>query len=165
MGFIGLKGQCTPYLIRKDFKQSPSLFWNGSAGAIYPLIERLARQKLIKHASTKNDLRGGKLYVLTKFGEKALKTWLFQPTSPVVIGVPPDPLRNRIEILGFLKPEMRKSFLDQVALELENHLKVFVRDCEESRKTDFFKYWSLRGAVLNMQSRLDWIREIAEVLN
>src|ERR1043166_5626247 len=96
LGLIGIKGPCTPYVVRKDFQKSASLFWSGSAGTIYPLIERLARHKLIKHASTKDDKRGGNLYVLTRAGEKALKDWLYQPDSAIVIGIPPDPLRNRI---------------------------------------------------------------------
>src|SRR5687767_266358 len=110
LGLIGVKGPCTPYLVRKDFQKSPSPFWSGSAGTIYPLIERLARQKLIKHVSTRDDKRGGNLYVLTKSGEKALKDWLYEPGSQIVIGIPPDPLRNRIEFLAFLAPKLRRTF-------------------------------------------------------
>lgn len=165
LGHIGVKGPCTPYVVRKEFQKSLSPFWSGSAGTIYPLIERLAWQKLIKHVSTKDDKRGGNLYVLTKAGEKALKDWLYQPSSAIVIGIPPDPLRNRVEFLAFLAPKLRKSFLDKVILELEAQLKVFVSSCEESRKTDRFEYLLLRGAVLNMRARLDWIREVAEALD
>jgi DNA-binding PadR family transcriptional regulator len=165
LGLIGIKGPCTPYLVRKDFQKSPSAFWSGSSGTIYPLIQRLARQKLIKHVSTKDDKRGGNLYVLTKAGEKALRSWLYQPSSPTVIGIPPDPLRNRIEILAFLAPKVRKTFLDKVVPELETQMKAMLRDCEESRKRDVFRYLALRGAVLNVRARLAWIREVAETLD
>lgn len=165
LGLIGVKGPCTPYVVRKDFQKSSSLFWSGSAGTIYPLIERLARQKLIKHVSTKDDKRGGNLYVLTKAGEKALKDWLYQPDSPVVTGIPPDPLRNRIGILAFLAPKLRKSFVEKVMLELEDQLKLFVGKCEELRKSDLFEYLSFRGAVLNVEARLDWLREVAKALD
>jgi DNA-binding PadR family transcriptional regulator len=165
LGLVGIKGPCTPYQIRIEFKQSPSPYWSGSAGAIYPIIERLADQKLIEHVSTKDNLRGGKLYVLTKTGEKKLESWLYQPTSPVVVGIPPDFLRNRIELLAFLTPEVRRNFLRDVAAELENQLEVFFRDCEKARNIDLFAYLSARGSLLHAQARVNWIHEIIDLLD
>lgn len=165
LGLIGVKGPCTPYVIRKEFKESPTLYWNGSAGTIYPIIERLEQQKLISHVSTKDDLRGGKLYILTKIGKRTLKAWLYQPTSPLVIGTPPDALRNRVELLAFLAPKVRKNFLDEVVLELENQLQVFVRDCEEAQENNLFTFFSARGSLLHAQARLDWIREVISTLD
>lgn len=165
LGLIGVKGPCTPYAIRKEFKKSPSLFWSGSAGTIYPIIERLEQQKLINYISTKNDLRGGKLYVLTKIGEKILKEWYYQPKSALVTETPPDPLRNRIELLSFLPSQIRKEFLQNVMSELENQLAIYIRDCENSQRTDFFEYISSRGCVLHAEARLKWIREIITIID
>ena len=165
LGIIGIKGPCTPYAVRKEFQQSPTPFWSGSAGAIYPLIGRLVRRELIKEASTTNDARGSKLYILTVKGGETLKLWLNQPTSPIVFGNPPDPLRNRIEFLGFLTPQKRKSFLAKVRATLEEHLAVMVKDSEECDRSNYFDYLSSRGAVLAMQARLKWIVEITEILD
>ncbi|HEX8736795.1 MAG TPA: PadR family transcriptional regulator [Pyrinomonadaceae bacterium] len=164
LGLIGLKGPCTPYVVRKEFQQSPTPFWSGSAGAIYPLIERLTRQKLIDESSSTDDARGSKLYTLTAEGEKVLKQWLHQPAAPIVIGTPPDPLRNRIEFLAFLTPRQRKSLLAQVKAGLEEHLKDVIRYSQECDQSNYFDYLSLRGAVLAARARLDWIVEITEIL-
>jgi DNA-binding PadR family transcriptional regulator len=165
LGVIGIKGPCTPYFVRKEFQQSPTPFWSGSAGAIYPLIRRLVSQELIKESSTTNDARGSKLYTLTTEGERILKQWLNQPTSPIVIGTPPDPLRNRIEFLGFLALQKRKSYLAKVRASLEEHLAVVVKDSEECDRSNYFDYLSSRGTVLAMQARLKWIIEITETLD
>lgn len=165
LGLIGVKGPCTPYLVRKEFQQSPTPFWSGSAGAIYPLIERLARQKLIDEVPIADDARGTKLYILTAKGKKTLKQWLQQSTSPIVTGTPPDPLRNRMEFLGFLTPQIRKRFLEDVRASLESHLKEAVKDSEECDQSNYFDYLSIRGVVLAAQARLDWIVEIIQILD
>ena len=164
LAIIGIKGPCTPYLVRKEFQQSPTPFWSGSAGTIYPLIERLTRGKLISETSQPNDIRGSKLYILTDEGKKALKQWLNQPTSPTVFGTPPDPLRSRIEFLGFLTPQERKSFLAEVRTELEKHLKDVIKNSEECDPSNYFYELSTRGSVFAAQARLDWIVEISEIL-
>src|SRR5215213_1664827 len=148
LGLIGIKGPCTPYVVRKEFQQSPTPFWSGSAGAIYPLIERLSRQKLIDEISSTDDARRSKRYILTKEGKKILKQWLHQPASSIVTGTPPDPLRNRIEFLGFLTPQKRKSFLAEVRTGLEEHLKDVIKDSEECDRSNYFDYLSIRGVVL-----------------
>jgi DNA-binding PadR family transcriptional regulator len=164
LGLIGIKGPCTPYLVRKIFQQSPTPFWSGSAGTIYPLVERLTRRKLISETSQPNDIRGSKLYILTDKGKKALKQWLNQPTSPTVFGTPPDPLRHRIGFLGFLTPQERKSFLEEVRAKLEEHLKDAIKVSEECNSSNYFNVLSTRGGVFAAQARLDWIVEISEIL-
>ena len=47
LALVSEDGPATPYAIRKIFLDSPSPQWSGSAGTIYPLIERLSRRKLI----------------------------------------------------------------------------------------------------------------------
>lgn len=164
LGVISVKGQCTPYAVRKEFQESQTPYWSGSRGAIYPLIDRLRRQKLIKIASLTEDARGGKLYILTPKGEKVLRDWLYQPRSSLVIGTPPDPLRNRIEFLRLLTPEKRKSFLGEVRSRLEENLKNVLKFSKECNQSNYFDYLPIRGAVLMAQARLDWIEEISEIL-
>ena len=164
LGLIGLKGPCTPYVVRKEFLQSPTPYWSGSAGAIYPLIERLSRQKLIEEISSMENVRGGKLYSLTSEGKAVLKRWLYQPTNSMVIGTPPDPLRQRIEFLSFLTSEKRKKFLFEVKMELEEHIKKIINDLEACDQSNYFDYLSTRGVLLAAQARLDWIVEITELL-
>lgn len=165
LGVIGIKGPCSPYLVRKEFLQSSTPYWSGSAGAIYPLIERLVEKDLIKETPSTQNRRGGKLYILTADGESVLKDWLYQPFSASLIGTPPDPLRNRIEFLGLLNPEMRKSFLREVKVGLEEHLKVIITDNENLDQSNYFDYLSFRGAVLATAARLAWIEEAIDILD
>lgn len=165
LGIIGNKGPCTPYVVRKEFQQSTTAFWSGSAGAIYPLIARLVSQELIKEASPADDARGSKFYILTADGKKILRQWLYQPTSPTVFGTPPDPLRNRIEFLGFLPAQKRESFLAKVKATVEEHLAVVIRESEECDQSNYFDYLSTRGTVLAMRAKLEWIAEITEILD
>ena len=160
LGLIGIKGPCTPYIIRKEFRKSPSLFWSGSAGTIYPIIERLEQQNLINHISTKDNLRGGNLYVLTNVGRKGFTEWFSPQKSLLVTETPPDPLRNRIELLALLPRKTQKEFLQSVVVELEKQIKIYDRDCEESQKKDFFDYLSARGCLLHAEARLRWIEEV-----
>ena len=47
LGVIWQEGPCTAYTIRKQFVASPSPQWSGSAGAIYPLVRRLEKKRLL----------------------------------------------------------------------------------------------------------------------
>lgn len=165
LSLVGAKGPCTPYFIRKEFKLSPSPYWRGSAGTIYPIFERLEEQNLIDHVLVTSSSRGAKLYSLTDIGKKAVKVWLYQPTSPMVTGTPPDALRVRVEFLAFLTPNRRRKFLEAVLIELENQLAIFRRDCDETKGKDVFAYVSSLGGVLNAQIRLDWIRQAIIILD
>jgi DNA-binding PadR family transcriptional regulator len=42
---IAGRGSATAYAIAKSLSDPPSEFWSGSAGAVYPLIRRLARTR------------------------------------------------------------------------------------------------------------------------
>lgn len=164
LGVIRVKGPCTPYAVRKEFQKSPTPFWSASTGAIYPLIRRLTQQGLISEGSSTNDRRGGKLYVLTRDGKDVLEDWLYQSLTPLVIGTPPDPLRNRVLFLGFLPPKRRKSFLAGVRAGLEKQLKAVIRASEEFDQSNYYDYLSMRGAVLAARARLEWIKEISDII-
>src|SRR5262245_25540240 len=110
LGIIGVRGACTPYAVRREFLVSPSPYWSGSAGAIYPLIARLEKRGLIRVADRTADQRSGKLYCLTASGRRTLRNWMGTPLPPEVTGVPPDPLRNRIEYFALLTREEQKAF-------------------------------------------------------
>ena len=49
MALIAENGPATPYAVRKDFLDSPTPQWSGSAGTIYPLVARM--QKKLGHRS------------------------------------------------------------------------------------------------------------------
>jgi DNA-binding PadR family transcriptional regulator len=165
LGMIGSRGPCTPYAIRRDFQESPSLYWSASAGAVYPLIGRLKKQGLIKVKRTTGDGRGGNLYVLTPAGERALRSWLGPPCPPTTISVPPDPLRNRVETFAMLSVKERAAFLGDAI----RHVEAYLRDIQaytERKKADGeeIDYLVGLGAYRMTQARLEWLREAARLL-
>jgi DNA-binding PadR family transcriptional regulator len=165
LGVVGVKGPCTPYAVRKEFQKSVTPYWSGSAGTIYPVIERLSQRKLIKASSLTDDGRAGKLYTLTVKGKKILKDWLYPDVTSQLVGTPPDPLRSRIEFLELLAPEKRKGFLNEVRDGLEVQLKNAIQKNEENDQSNHFDYLSIRGVILAAQARLDWITEVTEILD
>src|SRR5262249_54368955 len=111
LGVIRAKGPCTPYAVRREFQKSLTPYWSGRAGALYPLVARLMRRRLLRAVRATGDGRGGTLYTLTAAGDRALRQWLAPPLSPLILGAPPDPIRTRVGFLGLLSPEERHAFL------------------------------------------------------
>jgi DNA-binding PadR family transcriptional regulator len=165
LALVSVDGPATPYAIRKVFLDSPSPQWSGSAGTIYPLIERLLRRKLIRSKLCLTGKRRGYQISLTTAGSRALGLWLFVPIPEWVAGVPPDPLRTRVRFLGTIRPHLRRAFLQDAHRRTQAHLRTVEADCERKRAKDKFQYLMARGALLSMQSRCAFVQEVAEVLD
>ncbi len=164
LALISVEGPATPYAIRKVFLSSPSPQWSGSAGTIYPLIERLVRRKLISSKVFLQGKRRGHRISLTAAGSKALRLWLAVPVPEWVAGVPPDPLRTRVRFLGAVDARQQRSFLRDAHRRTQAHLRMVEADCERRRPKGGFQYLIARGALLSMQSRCAFLREAAEAL-
>jgi len=92
-------GACTPYQVRKAFKDSPSAEWSGSAGAVYPALRRLKAAGLLVAKPVK-DARRSVLYSLSTAGADALDAWLTDVARAAGIGI--DPFRTRAPLWGGL---------------------------------------------------------------
>lgn len=112
LAFIARNGPTTSYAVAKDFADSPSEFWSGSAGAVYPLIKRVLARGLLEASKGKDGARARTRYTLTPAGLKAMKAWLLNAKRASSIGF--DPLRTRIVHLDQVSAEERKEFLKQV---------------------------------------------------
>ena len=67
----------TGYDIKKQIDGAISFFWKGSFGSIYPALNDMEKQGLVKRK--KSDNTGGRekiVYQITPKGKTALKTWL-----------------------------------------------------------------------------------------
>ena len=164
LGLLSLEGPATPYAIRKVFLQSPNPQWSGSAGTIYPLIERLLRRKLIRSKPFLTGKRRGQRISLTASGSCALKQWLSVPIPDWVAGVPPDPLRTRVRFLGAISDTQQRAFLQNAHRLTQAHLHMVEADCERKRVNGGLQYLMARGALLSMQSRGAFLQEVADVL-
>ncbi len=164
LALVSVDGPATPYAIRKVFLDSPSPQWSGSAGTIYPLIERLLRRKLIRSKLCLAGKRRGHQISVTRAGSRALGLWLSLPIPEWVAGVPPDPLRTRVRFLGVISRNHRTAFLQNVHQRTQAHLRAVEADCERKRAKRGFQYLMARGALLSMQSRCTFLQEVADVL-
>ena len=109
LGAIAMKEPCTAYRVHRDFAKSPSQYFSGSAGAVYPAFNRLESRGLIKAKSVGTKLRPAKGFVLTKKGRENLQEWFFDPILAADAGF--DPLRLRFSLLTSLFPDERGDFL------------------------------------------------------
>jgi DNA-binding PadR family transcriptional regulator len=165
LALISVDGPATPYAIRRVFLDSPNPQWSGSAGTIYPLIERLLRRKLIRSRVCLTGKRRGYQISLTSAGSRALKLWFSLPIPDWVAGVPPDPLRTRVRFLGAISTKQRQAFLENAHQRTQAHLRAVEADCKRHRAKGGFRYLMARGALLSMQSRCMFLQEVAEVLD
>ena len=164
LGLLAVDGPATPYAIRKVFLESPNPQWSGSAGTIYPLIERLLRRRLIRSKVCLTGKRRGHRISVSPFGSCALEQWLSVPIPEWVAGVPPDPLRTRIRFLGAIGNKLRLQFLQDAFHRTQAHLAAIEADCARRRTRGKFEYLIARGALLSMRSRCAFLQELSEAL-
>jgi DNA-binding PadR family transcriptional regulator len=165
LGVIGARGPCTPYAVRREFQASPSQHWSASAGAIYPLIQRLRRRRWIRLEGKTGDGRKGKLYVLTAAGRQVLRGWLGPPSTPFAISVPLDPVRDRVGFLGMLPPLDQAAFVTDALERLRAHLLEIDRYAAQTRAAgDVFEEMVSDGARRMVEARIAWLGDVAQRL-
>lgn len=109
---IACRGTATSYAVAKTFAESPSEFWSGSQGAVYPLIKRLAARGMLSSKRSSTGKRSQFNYSLTAKGRRELESWLLDAKRASQVGY--DPLRTRLTYLELVPPERRKQFLAEV---------------------------------------------------
>jgi DNA-binding PadR family transcriptional regulator len=109
---IAKRGSATSYVVTQAFARSLSEFWSGSAGAVYPMIKRLAARGLLQADSGSAGKRPRLEYRVTESGLTALHAWLLDIDRAIGLGF--DPLRTRLVHLELVPPEQRQQFLAAV---------------------------------------------------
>jgi DNA-binding PadR family transcriptional regulator len=165
LALIQESGPATPYAIRKDFLDSPTPQWSGSAGTIYPLVARLQRRGLLHSKIHYTGDRKGRRISLTAAGLSAFRSWLAVPVPEWVTGIPPDPLRTRVRFLAALPMRVRREFIAETRRDAVRQLRVLEEDCERQRVLGRFQYLMSRGALLTMRARLVFLEEAAKALS
>ncbi len=110
---IARRGPTTSYAVARTFAGSPSEFWSGSAGAVYPMIKRLEARGLLESVQASDGNRVRADYRITEIGREALRTWLLDADRAAGLGF--DPLRTRAVHLDLVSAEERARFFDDVA--------------------------------------------------
>jgi len=96
LGEVSVQEPCTAYAVRQAFARSPTPTWSGSAGTIYPALERLEQRRLVRSRASRRGRRLSRVLSLTPLGRERLCAWVMEPLTPAVVGAPMDPLRVRI---------------------------------------------------------------------
>lgn len=117
LGVVLRDGPCTSYAVKELFRASPSDFWSGSAGAIYPLMQRLEKRGLVASVPGSTGRRGRKDYRITAAGRRAFRRWLTDAERAAGMGF--DPLRTRLVFFDQLTPQARATFHDAVVDAME----------------------------------------------
>ena len=112
LGVILRDGPCTSYTVKELFRASPSDFWSGSAGSIYPLMQRLEKRGLVASERGSTGRRGRRDYRITDAGRRAFRRWLTDAERAAGMGF--DPLRTRLVFFDQLSPQARARFHDAV---------------------------------------------------
>lgn len=159
LGLVWERGPCTAYQVRKVFLASSNPAWSGSAGAIYPLVERLERRGLLESEPHFQGRRRSRLYRLSRAGREGLVQWLNRPDDPLLSGVPPDPLRTRLSFLGVLSPARRHDLLAQARARIAESLGAY-REQLARGELDRMNELVHRGAAETQEARLRWLDEV-----
>jgi DNA-binding PadR family transcriptional regulator len=109
---IAERGPLTAYAVKEVFRASPSSFWSGSAGAVYPLVKRLEERGFLRSQEASESRRPKRVFLLTVRGQKALAAWLTDVRQAVSLGY--DPLRTRAQFSHLLDSDERARFFDEV---------------------------------------------------
>jgi DNA-binding PadR family transcriptional regulator len=109
---IARNSPTTAYAVARAFADSPSEFWSGSAGAVYPLIKRMQARGLVLSAEGALGKRARSDLSLTAAGDAAMRAWLLDAKRAAGIGF--DPLRTRAVHLDLVTQAERNAFLDAV---------------------------------------------------
>jgi len=158
LGHLQREGPCTAYRVRMSFAASPSAVWSGSAGAIYPLLQRLERRGLVRSVAVRQGKRDGREYRLAPAGRTALRTWVADAVAAADPGF--DPLRTRGLSLAALTPAQRLRFLQGVRRELEEQRAALRQRAVEATDAPEDSMVN-RGVLLQIQAKLQWLKEIA----
>ena len=160
LGFLWKHGALTAYAVRKELLDSPSSHWSGSAGAIYPLLERLERRAVVASSKGARGDREHWTYELTDAGREAFMAWLAPPLAYDIISVAPDPLRTRMYFLGALSGPRRTAFLTQA----REKLAAYIKDLEASPQDDEFDRLATKGAIRATKARIAWLDDVQRAL-
>lgn len=160
LGLIDKEGPLTAYAVRSHFQKSRSSHFSGSAGAIYPLINRLLAAGLLTARERARGKRASRVHGLTGDGKRALRSWL-TPLDDAMAAVEFDPIRTRVHFLAALSPAKRTGFLIDAADKLKKEIaatEALVGELDEEQ--DPWSAWGARGALAVLRARLEWIESI-----
>ena len=165
LGVVWRDGPCTPYAIRRHFRESRAPRWSGSAGAIYPLVKRLEVRGLVRSKHSARGKREQRNYRISPRGVAAFRHWLKAAPGLTEATLLHDPLRTRVLFLAALPRDEARSLVSDAVEALRREALQAKEDCRKSANDKCpFSYFSARNALLLTRVRIRWLIEIQEEL-
>lgn len=164
LGIVHTRGRCTAYVVRKELGTSPSAYWSGSAGAVYPLLDRLAQRGLLNTHETKWGSRTRRAFSLSPRGLVALRAWI-GPALPSWAGSATfDPIRTRLLFLDALPRSRWPRFVREARHEVARALDDMRRLLKAANALSGLEQWGLRGGIAELEARLQWLGQLDDEL-
>lgn len=145
LALVAREQALTAYEIKEWFRRSPSSYWSGSAGAVYPLMKRLETAGLVAGTDESRSNRPRRVFRLTAPGEAALQAWLSDAERAADAGH--DPLRTRLAFVAQMPPDKAKALLHEVLQRYEGQ----TSPSDAAGTIAVHKSW--------LEMRRTWIRE------
>ncbi len=165
LGVVWRDGPCTRYAIRQDFRESRAPRWSGSAGAIYPLVQRLELRGLVRSKSTVRGKRPQRDYRITPRGRSVFERWLRAPFGPAEAALLHDPLRTWVLFLDALPLDEARSLVSGAIEVLGQEVLRSKEDFREhANDKSPLSRLAARNALLLSQARIRWLVEVKEAL-
>ena len=161
LGIVWKKAPCTAYAIMREFASSPSSYYRGSAGAIYPLVQRLAERGQLLCSDEMQGRRPRRTYRISRTGLATLRRWLTPPLPDQAAAITFDPLRTRTYFLGALSAKQRRAFIREAEKKLGEQSEVVRAECQRYRRHgDEFSALAMEGALQVVQARITWMQDM-----
>ena len=165
LGVVWLRGPCTAYVVRQEFLISESSHWTGSAGAIYPLLQRLEKEKLIRSRAHTWGTGKKKEFEITDRGLEALRAWIGPPLPQWTAAPTFDPIRTRLSFLGAIPAAKRSRFVEAARANLAKEIDLIREKLDAfDRDKEPFEYLVIVATLHELEGRGKWLAEVARVL-
>ncbi|MCK6449101.1 MAG: PadR family transcriptional regulator [Planctomycetes bacterium] len=159
LGVVWKEGACTPHVVRTHFASSRNSRFSGSAGAIYPLVQRLERRGLLRSVEDRSTRQRRRLYRITARGETTLANWV---GSELAEGVPHDPIRLRLYFLEVLSPTKRAEFLAAAANGVRHEIACLAADRARYAAAGWdYSVHATDGALAIAHAQLEWLASLS----
>jgi DNA-binding PadR family transcriptional regulator len=165
LGVIGQRQPCSTYQVRQVFLRSTTPAWSGSAGAIYPVMERLIALGLVRVEGLKGDRRGRRNLSLTAAGRRAFSAWA-TTLEPGMGHATPDPIRTRATFFDLVdSPKEQSRFFARAEALTRDAIRTQQALVESDRRAGRLgDYVSSLGGLHQLEGRLKWLRKVRALL-
>ncbi|MBI5346493.1 MAG: PadR family transcriptional regulator [Chlamydiae bacterium] len=155
------------YDMKKLIKESIGYFWSESNGQIYPALNLLLKEKLIKLSDEKSSSKKTRyIYSITTKGLSELKKWLSEDSNKIIhrdetlLKLFFGKNGSKNESIKKLKLREKKVFqMENEYLKIKDHLK-------EDEASPHYNYWiiTLNYGLALAKAELSWCKESIEIL-